>query len=168
MTYRTDLYNRYQSTFKARDGQSAKRHDSGEAIHPFRGWLPSDRRAPILDLGCGSGQLLYALQDLGYSNVAGVDIGPEQVKSARELGLNVEQADAISYLAEHVGHFQLMLACDVLEHLTRDEALRFLQHARHAAVPGGCLLLRVPKRQCPARKRLSIWRSHSRDRLLSQ
>ena len=36
--------------------------------------LPVDKTAPILDFGCGAGQVLSIAQKLGYSNLIGVDL----------------------------------------------------------------------------------------------
>ena len=45
---------------------------------PYLRWLvrtcmPPDRDAAILDIGCGHGAILYALQQAGYHNARGVD-----------------------------------------------------------------------------------------------
>ena len=42
----------------------------------FADWLPSDRSAPILDAGCGEGNLLAFLRAKGYANLSGFDLSP--------------------------------------------------------------------------------------------
>jgi 2-polyprenyl-3-methyl-5-hydroxy-6-metoxy-1,4-benzoquinol methylase len=100
-------------------------------------------------VGCGSGDLLLALAGAGYRNVSGVDVGSEQVAAARSAGLDVEQADAVPYLESHRESFRAVVACDVMEHMTRDEALAFLTAARRALVADGCLLVRTPNAAAP-------------------
>jgi len=40
----------------------------------LKAFLPEDRDAKILDVGCGNGRHMAALRDLGYSNVTGIDL----------------------------------------------------------------------------------------------
>ena len=150
MSYRDELYSRYHSTFTLRgSAQSERQRSRSNPLHPFRNWLPPNRDATIIDIGCGSGELLLALKEAGYTNSIGIDIGPEQIVIAKARGLNVERADAVCYLSDHSASFELMIACDVLEHLTRDEAFAFLSAARKAGVPGADLLLRLPNAAAP-------------------
>lgn len=150
MSYRTDLYSRYESTFRdpSTSGR-ASRPGQCDRLYPFRDWIPEDRHAAIVDVGCGSGDLLLALKYAGYTNISGVDLGAEQVASATEAGLEVSQGDATKYLQAHLGSFRIIIACDVMEHLSRDEALAFLQAARLALVANGAVLLRVPNAAAP-------------------
>jgi len=53
----------------------------------FADWLPADRNAPILDAGCGEGNLLAFLRAKGYANLSGFDLSPECVRLCRERGL---------------------------------------------------------------------------------
>jgi 2-polyprenyl-3-methyl-5-hydroxy-6-metoxy-1,4-benzoquinol methylase len=53
----------------------------------IRRHFPKDTNAAILELGCGHGALLYALQQAGYRNARGVDGSLEQVDAARRLGI---------------------------------------------------------------------------------
>ena len=53
--------------------------------------------APVLDVGCGRGELLGLLRDAGIE-AQGVDADADMVAYARGEGLDVEQADALAYL----------------------------------------------------------------------
>ena len=53
--------------------------------------------APVLDVGCGRGELLGLLRDAGIE-ARGVDADADMVAYARGEGLEVEQADALAYL----------------------------------------------------------------------
>lgn len=115
----------------------------------LRGWLPVDRNAPIADLGCGSGGLLLFFKNRGYHDLAGCDISPDQVERARRVVPSVEFADVLGWLSRHESRFALITALDLIEHLTRGEALRFLELARHALRPGGRLILQTPNAAAP-------------------
>jgi SAM-dependent methyltransferase len=42
----------------------------------IREYIPRDRKAMILDAGCGNGRYIHALASLGYENVVGIDLFP--------------------------------------------------------------------------------------------
>jgi 2-polyprenyl-3-methyl-5-hydroxy-6-metoxy-1,4-benzoquinol methylase len=85
-------------------------------------WLPADRGTPILDMGCGPGYFLYLLETLGYTEVTGVDIGPEQVSLARRRcpRSRIIESDAREVLAQNPGHFGLITAFDFIEHFKKE------------------------------------------------
>jgi len=49
--------------------------------------------AALLDIGCGQGLLVNALQVFGYHNVTGIDISAEQIAVAARRGLNCRRVD---------------------------------------------------------------------------
>jgi 2-polyprenyl-3-methyl-5-hydroxy-6-metoxy-1,4-benzoquinol methylase len=114
----------------------------------LRGWLPARRDAAIADLACGQGRLLYWLKSLGYTNLYGVDIAPDQVALARQVA-TVDQEDLLSWLAERPERFDLLIGLDIIEHFARDEALRFLELAYAALKPGGRLVLQTLNADSP-------------------
>jgi 2-polyprenyl-3-methyl-5-hydroxy-6-metoxy-1,4-benzoquinol methylase len=146
--YRRHFYGQYTSVQqrsasledlrkRARDEESLVRRD----IVPH---LPTDRSARILDLGCGYGGFLLALQNLGYRNVRGIDISEQQVETARALGVvDVQVGDATSAF---VGpdHWHAIVLLDVIEHLTRDEAIATLRACLDHLTEDGVLILRTP------------------------
>ena len=62
--------------------------------------LPIDKAAPILDIGCGFGQMLLRIKDAGHSNIEGVDIGNESVDFCKNAGLKVSLISSIEDYAE--------------------------------------------------------------------
>lgn len=116
----------------------------------FKGWLPADKEAPILDAASGGGRLLYFLKSRGYTNLFGVDISPEQVKLSRQVCANVIEADIFQYLDSQKDKFGLIIGLDVIEHFNKDEALRFLDVCYTSLRPEGRLILQTPNAE-------SIW-----------
>lgn len=111
----------------------------------WRQFLPDEKDNPILDLGCGSGEFLYYLQREGYENLYGVDVSLEQVNAAKELGLtNVTQEDALGFLKRYSETFQMIVAMNLIEHLSRDEMFDLLDMIVQALLPRGRLLAVVP------------------------
>lgn len=106
--------------------------------------LPANREAKWLDAACGSGNFLYFLRRAGYQRVTGCDADPEQVRLARLLDLPAETGDALAMLADQHRCWDAISALDFVEHLSRDDALRFLDLSRARLRPGGILILRTP------------------------
>jgi 2-polyprenyl-3-methyl-5-hydroxy-6-metoxy-1,4-benzoquinol methylase len=111
--------------------------------------LPSPTAGLVLDIGCGQGQLVRLLLADGY-DAEGIDVSPEQVSLARAAGLSrVRQGDYRDVLAERAGELAVVTATDVLEHMTKSEALDTFDRIAAALVSGGVLIARVPNAASP-------------------
>lgn len=108
------------------------------------------KNAPIVDIGCGMGFLLYWLSRTRAQQFSfvGVDLSEAQLAFARKhlaAGVEIVNAAAAEYLREHPRRFAAIFCTDVLEHLEDDdELLEVLERAREALLPGGLLVCRVP------------------------
>jgi len=97
------LYHNYISSGQAGKNINQKADlnigDYSYATKLIKKYLPDKKDIAIADLACGHGVLLYCLKKLGYYNVKGVDVSPEQVDLAHELGLKeVECQDITNFL----------------------------------------------------------------------
>jgi SAM-dependent methyltransferase len=111
----------------------------------IRGHLrPNDR---VVEFGCGTGRLI-AMPLLGWGyDVVGVDLDEASITHGREMleraGLEPE-ALVVSDLREAPGDFDVVVASEVLEHLSDDDLQSSLAAAREKLRPGGRLLVTVP------------------------
>lgn len=114
-------------------------------------YFPQDRDAAILELGCGHGALLYALQQAGYRNAYGVDTSPEQVEAARHLGIHgVRQGDVMATLAATpAASLDVVVAFDVIEHFTKDELIPLVDEVLRILKPGGRWIIHTPNAESP-------------------
>lgn len=153
MNYRERLYRHYVCTHFA-----SIREITPEALERqgvffrayFRRFLPKDKNAKVLDIGCGYGAFLYCLQKEGYSNVWGVDISPEQVEEARRFGLhNVHCEDLRAFLAKHPDEFDCITALDVVEHFPKEEVLPLLDAVLQGLKAGGTFIMQSPNGASP-------------------
>jgi SAM-dependent methyltransferase len=104
--------------------------------------------ADVVDVGCGRGEMLDALRARGVV-ARGVDANHSMVELCRARGLNVEEADAVSFLARQPGaSIGGLVAIQVVEHFTPAYLLRFLGAAHAALAPGAPLILETINPSC--------------------
>ena len=154
--YRDRIYQHYVSRYLALSTTARYTYDekfyedwARVAIGHIRSLLPKHKDAAICDMGCGHGGLLYALKKLGYTNMVGVDLCPEQVALARQVWPDVVQGDAIDFLQNHPNSFDLITAFDFLEHFRKEEIFPVLDAFYVALRPGGRLILSTPNAESP-------------------
>lgn len=103
-----------------------------DRFRPEGGWRSA------LDVGCGDGLLLNALEAYA-SSVEGLEPDPDLVSEARAGRIHVRPFDATFRPART---YDLMLFLDVLEHIDHVEPA--ISHARTLLDPGGVIVITVP------------------------
>jgi SAM-dependent methyltransferase len=96
--------------------------------------------APVLDVGCGRGELLSLLRDAGVE-ARGIDADADMVAYAQGEGLDVEQADLLQYL-DRLRDDALggIFMAQVVEHLPPAVLVRAFELAAAKLRPGGVLI----------------------------
>lgn len=111
----------------------------------FSEFLPKDKKASIVELGCGNGGLVYWLQSMGYENASGMDASHEQVEYAKNLGVkNITQGNLIEFLHGKSEAYDVIFLRDVLEHFNKNEILDILDMAHKSLKNGGALVIQTP------------------------
>jgi 2-polyprenyl-3-methyl-5-hydroxy-6-metoxy-1,4-benzoquinol methylase len=148
--YRKRLYNSYVSSHTGQQiGDKKPYVDSFRDYNwRFNKILPKNREIYCLDIACGAGTFLYFLKQKGYKNIIGVDISPEQVALAKQVCDDVHEVDVKEYLASGRG-YDMITIFSFIEHLTRDEALTFLDNVYKSLRPGGRIILVTPNADSP-------------------
>ena len=102
----------------------------------------------MLDVGCGRGEFLDLLKAAGISG-RGLDLNHEMVEVCRARGLDVAEADVVTYL-EGLPDASLggLFAAQVVEHLQPAYLLRFLELAHHKLRPGAPMVLETLNPAC--------------------
>ena len=96
--------------------------------------------APVLDAGCGRGELLGLLREAGVE-ARGIDADSDMVAYARGDGLDVEQADLVEYLqAAADASLGAIFMGQVVEHLPAPTLVQTFQLAAAKLRPGGVLI----------------------------
>lgn len=152
--YRETIYSAYLRPTSGSDMQSLqvmqRRRFSylKKLVHRY---FPKNRSSKIIDLGCGSGTLISLAKQLGYTNIVGVDRSKEQVAAAHQLGIKeVQYGDLFDYIKALPDASQdMIVAFDVIEHLSKNELIAFVKEILRVLRPDGRWMLHTPNAESP-------------------
>jgi O-antigen chain-terminating methyltransferase len=100
--------------------------------------------APVLDLGCGRGEWLELLRDQTLC-AKGVDLDAGMLNACHDLGLNVENAEAVGYLSCQKPNSALAVtAFHLVEHIGFSSLQALAAEAFRVLKPGGLLIMETP------------------------
>jgi len=121
----------------------------------------------VLDVGCGHGQFIEILNTRG-GTAEGIDLDARMVRICREKGLDVVRTDVFKHLPQQRGRFDGIFSSNVIEHLSAEDALRFVQMAFEALPPGGVFLIATPNPESLIVHLHEFWRDATHVRLYSR
>ncbi len=152
--YRDTFYKRYFSSQVGKADPSAFK-----AVFEEQKWFfgieivpqfPQNKTSNMLDIGCGNGSLIAAAKDAGYTNVSGIDISPEQVEIANQLGVTeVKQGNLNDIIADGSQKYDLITGMDIIEHFSKDELTDLVLNLKKILNPGGMVMFRTPNMDAP-------------------
>lgn len=103
-------------------------------------WLPAQPGGNVLEVGCGRGDLMIFLGELGW-NVLGIESDRRALEIARKRGLNVREG-VLEDQALSAGSFDAIVMSHVIEHLFDPQ--RTIRECWRLLKPGGRLVLLTP------------------------
>ncbi len=145
--YRDKIYNNYVKL------QSSKLHthslEEYERFSKFYSkkyskFLPNDKLARILDIGCGPGFFLYYLKKEGYDNAIGLDLSAEQIDLAKSFKLNAHVGEMFDFMSNNPSEFELIFSSHVIEHLKKKEVIDYLTSIHKCLKSGGKTIICTP------------------------
>ncbi len=116
----------------------------------FGRFLPENKNAKIIDIGCGNGSFVYWFQQLGYSNVEGIDISREQIEQGKRLGIrNIREGDFREILGNGKEKYDMIFMRDVIEHFRKEEIIEISEKLFGSLKEGGALIVQTPNAEGP-------------------
>lgn len=107
----------------------------------IRQFVPKSTDHKILDIGCGTGLMLNALETIGETS--GMDVSDDAIAFSREIFNGVVRKGMLpNDIPYEDQYFSLVTALDVIEHVDDDCAA--LQAIRSKIAPGGQAIITVP------------------------
>ncbi len=102
----------------------------------------------VLDLGCGRGEFLEMMRDLGVT-AKGIDLADESIALCRHKGLNAEKADLFAYL-ENLPEASLdgIFCSQVVEHIEPFKLPEMIRLAASRLQRGGVIAIETPNPEC--------------------
>ena len=97
-----------------------------------------------IDIGCGRGEWLQLLQELGV-NAVGVDISQTMVQTCNNKGLQVQVVDGVEYLrAQADNSVSLISGFHIIEHISFGQLLELFKQTARVLKPGGMVIFETP------------------------
>ena len=122
----------------------------------------------ILDIGCGRGELCYALAQTG-ANVTGIDYSPSAIAIANKTFHNAIKKDKLKFICDDFLQFNFdmkydrIIATDFIEHIEKTRCDLVLQKVAGLLQPGGLFILHTSPNalnyKAPHEERRTIARS---------
>ena len=104
-------------------------------------YLPKNKDIVALVVSCGAGYFVKLMNDEGYTDVLGIDSDSEKVKYAKQRGLNCVTEHAFDFLEKNNNLYDLIFAEQEINHLTKDEIIKFLKLCRKNLKKNGMLII---------------------------
>jgi 2-polyprenyl-3-methyl-5-hydroxy-6-metoxy-1,4-benzoquinol methylase len=120
------------------DEEQESRRRENEGILAKIALLKPGKGLRTLDVGCGTGCLLRALAAAGYEDVWGVELSEYAGRIARESTKAKVHVGDFTELPLPVGHFDVINATEVIEHVR--DPLAFFRRVKELLAPGGVFI----------------------------
>jgi len=147
-----EVYDHYELHFLKLNPPTKASFESASRAYSFLygKFLPADKNARILDVGCGIGHFLYFLKNNGYTNFFGIDFSKAQIDFIKEnITKKAAVADAFVFLREAKSPFDLIVINDVLEHVPKEKLFEFLGLVLNCLNSGSTVFIKVPNMSNP-------------------
>lgn len=138
--------------------------------YTYMGYDPANSRATlthyvpmfptglVLELACGRGEFLELLREAGVTG-EGVDLDDGMVAAARQAGLTVQHADALTGLRDRADDsLEGIFSAHFVEHLQPDDLETIIQESARVLAPGGVFVAATPNAACLSVMGYDFWR----------
>ncbi len=139
-------------------GDESRRHMAEMFEHNYSRFLPKNKKAKILDFGCGVGQCSEWLVAKGYKNVTAVDTSKEAIEYVKQRGVDgVQVKNTLDWLDKNKRQYDLIVTNDVIEHLDKDQIIPIVTGWHKALKKGGTLIVKTNNVSAITGARMRYW-----------
>lgn len=146
--YKKEIYRNYSTNFTQRiadlSDRNIKKYISGLKAQYDPIIKKYNKDAAIIDLGCGSGNLLEYLKTEGFNNINGIDYSDEEIEIAISRGFEVSRASIIEYLRDTDKKFDIVFMHNVIEHFEKSEVIEICSLVGKLLNSGGVFIVHTP------------------------
>jgi SAM-dependent methyltransferase len=136
------FYIDFENKFRGTENEIKKRQTV--YLPYFKKFKTDYKKYPVLDIGCGRGEMLGVLKSAGI-NAIGIDLNQTMVERARGLGYKAEQAEALSYLSDKsTGSLSAITGFHLAEHIPFELMIRLFEECYRVLRPGGFIIFETP------------------------
>jgi 2-polyprenyl-3-methyl-5-hydroxy-6-metoxy-1,4-benzoquinol methylase len=110
-----------------------------------------NKNKKILDVGCGAGFLLNALECEDYKNLTGVELDKNQYLEAKKhlKFSKLFNQDCIEFLNKTEERYDIIFLYDLLEHIPKEKIIRLLKLIYKSLNNKGVLVIKTPNADSP-------------------
>tara|TARA_B110000238_G_C16124600_1_gene438647 strand:- start:1489 stop:2244 length:756 start_codon:yes stop_codon:yes gene_type:complete len=108
--------------------------------------IDSNKSLKVLEIGFGNGGFLAYAREQKWC-IEGVEVNTKLLEQGKSAKFSVHQGPSLDQLEP--GQYDLVVAFDVLEHISQDEIEEFLIAIKRVLKTSGCFLARFPNGDSP-------------------
>jgi 2-polyprenyl-3-methyl-5-hydroxy-6-metoxy-1,4-benzoquinol methylase len=96
----------------------------------------------ILEVGTGGNVFIKKLNDIGYTNLTGLELNENSVTKGQREGLNIIAESIQDHAKRYPNHYDVVTSFQVVEHIANVSS--FIQSSIDTLKPGGQFIISVP------------------------
>jgi SAM-dependent methyltransferase len=102
------------------------------------------RHARLLEIGCNKGYMLHALEQVGFTDLTGIDLseGDLAIARGRTKKSRLMRQDLFEHLSTN--RYDVILCKDVMEHIGKPTQEQFVKSIYNSLNVGGVAIIQVP------------------------
>ncbi len=137
-----ESYKKFEDRFRGSEDDISERLK--EHLPLFTNLPPKLKKQPIVDIGCGRGELLGILAKNKLRPV-GIDMNESMIKRAKDAGHEAHATDAYSYLAKRKSSsLAAITGFHIVEHIPFESLMEIFNEAYRTIDHGGFALFETP------------------------
>ena len=112
---------------------------------------------PIIDIGCGRGEMLKLVKDLDLVGI-GIDLNGAMVEQCKKRGYDARQEDALAFLRKQPSSSLAAIGgIHIVEHIPFEQLFELLQECFRTVAPGGFVFFETPNAENIVVGSLTFW-----------